>query len=187
MARLGDDWLDRDLLSIGGYSEESAAGSLPLMPASDKHSAGLLTLRFALSAGSLVPTKRAVHILAAAMPYCSEPHAAATISPDNRLEHANRRLPAPVAVEGRRAFGTPFALNFFLEVIALNREDRASEAPFPVLPGFLLEVSDACSLRPVGHAATGCPFVVLLALAGRRCDGFLTATSPPLPDPADCE
>jgi hypothetical protein len=48
-------------------------------------------------------------------------------------------------------------------------------------------VSDACSLRPVGHAATGCPLVVLLALAGRRCDGFLTATSPPLPDPADCE
>lgn len=80
-----------------------------------------------------------------------------------------------------------FLLTILLEAIALNREDRAPEAPFSVLPGFLLEVSDACSLRPVGHAATGCPLVVLLALAGRRCDGFLTATSPPLPDPAGCE
>ena len=97
---MGDGWLDRDLLSIGGYSEESAAGSLPLMPASDKHSAGLLTLRFALSAGSLVPTKRAVQILAAAKTHCSEPQPPAKITLENRLEHANRRLPAPLAVKG---------------------------------------------------------------------------------------
>ena len=110
---MGDDWLDRDLLSIGGYSEESAAGSLPLMPASDKHSAGLLTLRFALSAGSLVPTKRAVQILAAAKTHCSEPRPPARLTLENRQEHANRWLPALLPGEWPRAFGTLFATELF--------------------------------------------------------------------------